>query len=458
MARRMTGMAWISVVLAAAAASCPLAAQSLWLPASDPVGISRSGAGVAFGRSLEAASLNPALLVTLTDPRSAFLSVGMDQQSQQVTPQSNQFVYFSSDRNRVLPAFGLAWRLGDTLVWGLKLDEPFLKHGRLPTDVPARFNGLSLDLRTQRLEFQGAWAATPSFSLGLSAGFTQVAYKGETALRLRIPTRPAEAVSASNPSLGLVEVGVAEDATRMVGSFSLGFRWAMAPRWTLGGTYRAGLSGNLSLKPGLAGRPTSLVANDGFSSPPLGLETSATALLASVAPAPGQGDFELPGMATLGLRQRVNQVFTWEADVRYVQGANTRMPGLAGMTTPSGAVFAPVALPASQGGFGASVCGELSFGKNLTIRVGASLDPPHRRDVDVDALMNGTRSAAFSGGVGWAIWGGELNLGYQFRQTQDRESSRIDSAWSSVGYRTTGTIVRVEGQGHLWSIGYKMSF
>jgi hypothetical protein len=59
-------LAQFPYALAFLAAGTALPAQGLLgVPASDPAGIARSGAGVAFGRSLEAASLNPALLVTL---------------------------------------------------------------------------------------------------------------------------------------------------------------------------------------------------------------------------------------------------------------------------------------------------------------------------------------------------------------------------------------------------------
>lgn len=103
--------AWGGVLLAGLAASS-LGAQSLALPASDPVGIARGGAGVAFGRSLEASALNPALLVTVVDRRSAYLAGGMELESGQLTLQSNQRTLFSSDRNRFMPALGAAWKVG----------------------------------------------------------------------------------------------------------------------------------------------------------------------------------------------------------------------------------------------------------------------------------------------------------------------------------------------------------
>jgi hypothetical protein len=51
-----------------------------------------------------------------------------------------------------------------------------------------------------------------------------------------------------------------------------------------------------------------------------------------------------------------------------------------------------------------------------------------------------------------------LNAGYQFRQNLDIDSVTLEGAWDSAGYRTVGTKTRVEGMGHLWSIGFKRSF
>ena len=55
----------VGMGLAVGLAALPVAAQSMALPAADPVGISRSGAQVAYGYSLEAAAMNPALLASL---------------------------------------------------------------------------------------------------------------------------------------------------------------------------------------------------------------------------------------------------------------------------------------------------------------------------------------------------------------------------------------------------------
>jgi hypothetical protein len=76
----------------------------------------------------------------------------------------------------------------------------------------------------------------------------------------------------------------------------------------------------------------------------------------------------------------------------------------------------------------------------------------------VSAVLGGARSAAFSAGLGYRLWGGELNLGYQFRQAEDRDVVSLDQVWSLSGRRSTGTSTRVEGMGHLWSIGFRKSF
>ena len=105
-----------------------LSAQSPWLLTSDPVGIARSGAQVSYGRSLEASTFNPALLTTLQDSRSVFISLGLEMQSTQQTLQSNQTTLYSSDRNRSIPAFGLAWKLNPSWSLGLHSENTFSRH------------------------------------------------------------------------------------------------------------------------------------------------------------------------------------------------------------------------------------------------------------------------------------------------------------------------------------------
>ena len=57
----------IGVGLLLGVSALPAAAQSMALPAADPVGIARSGAQVAYGSCLEAAATNPALLASLKE-------------------------------------------------------------------------------------------------------------------------------------------------------------------------------------------------------------------------------------------------------------------------------------------------------------------------------------------------------------------------------------------------------
>src|SRR5690348_16593877 len=102
-----------------------LQAQSPQVPAADAVGVGRAGTGIAFGRSLEAATLNPALLPTLEEKGSVYLAGGFELQEAQITLQSNQRISETTDRNRLLAGFGLAWRTSDNLGFGFKLDQPW---------------------------------------------------------------------------------------------------------------------------------------------------------------------------------------------------------------------------------------------------------------------------------------------------------------------------------------------
>lgn len=452
---------WLGTGLAGllAGLSAPLAAQSLWLPASDPVGIARSGAGVAFGQSLEGATLNPALLVTLRDASSAYVGLGMDMASAQVTLQSNQRSLFTSDRNKVLPSFGAAWKASDRLSFGLTFDEPFQRHGELPTESSIRFLTRSLDLKAERLEFQAAWAPRPDFSVGAGLGLARLSFGSTVSLRTQVPADPSLPVGASNPSLALVETDVHQKGNVTVPAFSLGFRWAVNPRWTLAGAYQGSLRGNLGLSANRGVELPIYVDNDGYSSTPTGaiIQTAGSALLAQAQYQPGSRRLVLPGKATLGVRHRMNQFFTWELDLRHLEGASTELPSSPSMITPSGVATSQLAT-GFRSGFGASLMGELSFGRAWTVRIGAALDPALQDDGSINPLISGSRSASFSGGVGYRIWGGEINAGYQFRQNRDLDSAALEGAWSSTGYRTTGTKTRVEGMGHLWSIGFKRSF
>jgi hypothetical protein len=76
----------------------------------------------------------------------------------------------------------------------------------------------------------------------------------------------------------------------------------------------------------------------------------------------------------------------------------------------------------------------------------------------IEPLLGGAPTSAFSIGAGYRIWGGEVNLGYQFRQSQDGDTRQGDGVWSSTGYRNTGTRIRLEGMGHLMALGFKKTF
>jgi len=439
--------------------AAPLAAQTLWLPASDPVGIARSGAGVAFGQSLEAASLNPALLVTLRDKSSAYVSAGMEMQSSQATLQANSEVLFSADRNRFLPALGAGWKVAPTLFLGLKLDNPFMRHVEMPTAYTGRFEAQDMDLTTKRLELQAAWAWNPNWSFGASLGVTRVSYSFSNSVRVPVPGTPLSPVSASNPAEGLLEVNAVQEGAKFLPSYALGFRWAINPRWTLAGAYQGPIQGTLNLKARIDDANKNLVGTSGYGGPDtVGANAAAPAVESALTAAPGDGSITLPGRLTLGVRQRLNQVFTWEADARYVQGAGMRLPGYATVTGPSGTVSGSGMPGALHSGFGLSLAGEVNLGKKLTGRIGLSSDPGLREDPTLEPVLGGARSTAFSVGLGWRVLGGEMNVGWQTRQSQDVDVKHLDGKWAVSGYSTTGTLTRVENMGHLWALGFKKAF
>ncbi|HOD34160.1 MAG TPA: outer membrane protein transport protein, partial [Holophaga sp.] len=205
---------WMGLAALAVMAGVPLRAQSPWLPASDPVGIARSGAGVAYGRSLEAAALNPALLVTLPGKGGAYLAGGMASASGQSTLQSNSRTLYTDDRNRAVAALGAFWSLGESFALGLKLDTPFLRQGELPREGGLRFSGSALDLSAHRLEAQFAWAIRPDFSVGPGVGFARLSLDERVALRAVVPVDPALPVSATNTALGLVETELLQEGRK----------------------------------------------------------------------------------------------------------------------------------------------------------------------------------------------------------------------------------------------------
>lgn len=449
----------LRVVAGAMALAPALGAQSLVVPASDPVGIARAGGGLAYGRSLESASLNPALLTTLQDPRSAFLSLGEEFQSAQVSLESNQKTLYSTDRNRFVPTFGLAWRWSDRTVLGLKLDTPYLRHGRFDASTSTRFLGDEIDLASLRLMAQGArsFGDKGQFSLGLEAGLVRISFAEGTTVRARVPLDPTQPASGSNPSQGLVETRVREEGNATLFAAGMGFRWAINTRWTLGFAANGVLKGRVNLDASYGSEAPTYTANDGFGPAPLGIGALGSSLLQASTPVAGRDRIALPGQAALALRHRVNNLFTWEGTVRYTRWNDMRIPTLPGLATPSGLVRnAPVY--ASQNAIGLGLDGELALSRDWTVRGGFSLDQGARRETDVDHLMGGGRLATFGAGASWKTFGGELSAGYQVRISQDRDSTRLEGTWSATGYRPIGTATRVENMGHLFSIGFKKAF
>ncbi len=417
MVRRMLGGKIGTLGLLMGLASQVVSAQSLGLPASDPVGIGRSGTGVAFGTSLEAASLNPALLVTLREPRSAYLGMDMEIQTAKVTLQSDDKTLSSSDRNRLLPVLGAAWRLTDVFALGLKVDEPYERHREFPLESNVRFLGRDIDLGTRRMELQGAWMVNPHWSVGLGAGITQVEYASE--------------VCVVTP--GLVEYPLRQEGKANAFSYTLGFRWAINPRWTIGGTYQGAITAS----------PTWSATNTGD---------------ASNIAQPGSGKVVLPARSSLGIRQRVNQFFTWEVDLRYIQGSSLELPSQPSLATSGGTVSAPTLNDQYQNGFGFSAMGEFTWNKKWTARVGIEVLPALVNGTTSNPVIGASKSAGFSAGVGCKALGGEFSFGYQLRQSLARDSTRLDGVWDGSGYRTTGTSLRSEASGHLFAIGYKRAF
>lgn len=459
MVQRVRGS--IGVGLMAGLAVLPAAAQSMALPAADPVGISRSGAQVAYGYSLEAAATNPALLASLKEKGGFYLAAGLEMASTQQSLESEQTAvrktYYSYDRNRALGAFGLALRFSQTLTLGLKLDEPYLRHGRLLDEAPSRYLGDGIDLSARRLEGQSAWALSPNLSVGLGLGVARLSYDSSSVMRLGLPNDPAQPVSPSNAVNGLVEQRIGQSGDKVVPSYSLGLRWAINPRWTLGFAHQSGLKGDLGLKAEYRDLPLGYYANDGLSTAPLGASARAAALLAGSTPVAGSATLELPSQTTIGVRHRITPMMTWEADLKWTS-AGLRVPSFASVETPSGTVSAPADLPRGKSHLGLSVSAEVELGKFWTIRGGLALDQRSVEEANAEPLLGGTRTAAFSVGAGYKMWGGELSLGYQYRQSEDQDTTRLNGVWSWSGFRSVGTRVRMEGMGHLMALGFRKSF
>jgi long-subunit fatty acid transport protein len=277
-------------------------------------------------------------------------------------------------------------------------------------------------------------------------------------VRAQVPLDPSQPLSTANPSQGLVETGVTESGKGLAPSFSLGFRFAVNPRWTLGGAFQGPLKKSMDLDANLDGRTASIYANDGYSAPTQGTAAAAAVLLGKVAATPGSGDLQLPWKASLGVRQRVNQLFTWELDLHYLGSSQFKTPSGPQLSTPSGAVTAPVHPTDARNASGITLMGELNLDKRWTVRAAASIEQGWTSESTVTPLLGGAKAAAFSAGFGFKAWGGEWIAGYQFRQSKDVDSPSLDGARSRLGYHTTGTTTRVEGMGHLYSFGFRRSF
>jgi long-subunit fatty acid transport protein len=257
---------------------------------------------------------------------------------------------------------------------------------------------------------------------------------------------------------GLVEQRAGQSGNKVVPSYSLGVRWALNPRWTIGFTHQSGLKGDLDMKAGFRNTNLGYFDNYGQTPAPLGIEPRAATLLASSQVVAGGSPLELPSQTTLGLRHRITPMMTWEADVRWFS-ANLQVPTFASVQTPSGTVSAPMELPHGRSHFAFNASSELELGKFWTLRGGLSLE---QRSIDANVaepLLGGARTAAFSIGAGYKVWGGELNLGYQFRQSEDNDTRRLTGDWSASGFLATPyNRVRMEGMGHLLAIGFKKTF
>ena len=107
---------------------------------------------------------------------------------------------------------------------------------------------------------------------------------------------------------------------------------------------------------------------------------------------------------------------------------------------------------------GAGASTEIELGKLWTLRAGIFLDQRSIESSRTEPLLGGSRTAGFSVGAGYRVFGGELNLGYQYRQSEDQDSRQLDGVWSSTGFRNVGTRLRVEGMGHLVALGFKKTF
>lgn len=393
-------------------------------PASDPVSIARSGAGVAYGNSLEAASANPGILATLRNPSSAFFACGTELHSSQATLQSsdNNIIY-SDDKSRYLSGIGAAWRLNPVWTVGLKLDRPFLLHASMPIQYTGRFTGRSLNVSTTRMEAQLGWAASPKLAFGVSLGTTYIQHSWASDGKFK-----------SEP---LSDIDFRQSSSKYTPSYSVGLRWALNPDWTIGIAYAGPIKANLSMREvyqpyGIGKGVSNFDQNtDGFVSKMI----------------------FIPSKMTVGIRQRVNPLFTWEVDTRYVYGSKMAFPE---SPTSDDLIIASRNRLLFKNSFGISLMGEINITKHMVIRLGSSLDTTqlHHKE-DISPLRYCAPLACFSGGLGYKMFGGELSLGYQFRKSHSIDTKDLDGIWINEQYITTRRTVRVEGMGHIVSIGFK---
>jgi hypothetical protein len=157
------------------------------------------------------------------------------------------------------------------------------------------------------------------------------------------------------------------------------------------------------------------------------------------------------------MRHRITPMMTWEADLRWTS-AGLRLPAFAMVETPSGTVSAPGELPRGKSYLGLRLSAEVELGKFWTLRSGLALDQRSIDETATEPMLGGSRTAGFSAGVGYKVWGGELNLGYQFRQSEDQDTHQMNGVWSNTGFRGAITRLRLEGMGHLMALGFKKTF
>jgi long-subunit fatty acid transport protein len=336
-----------------------------------------------------------------------------------------------------------------------------MRHADLPEESSSRFFGKAIDLKTYRAEAQAALAVNDAFSLGISAGLTRMDYASAVSLRALVPMDPAKPYDiVSNPAEALMETVVRQAGSATAFTYGIGLRYAITSRWTVGGSYQSGVKGRPGFAATIPSRVINLFHPSGYKTPlpPLGTEDKAQVVMDAIEAHPGGGRLALPSRIQVGVRNRFNQLMTWEVDFRYIGISSTKIPAQPWISTRSGDVSTLNRDYVFRDGMAYSGMIEISLGKVWVSRCGFSLEPALRSGEEVDAMLGGSRSAGFSIGFGYQVFGGELSAGYQFRQAQDKESNGLEGSWSDSGLRHTGTLTRVEGMGHLLSIGFRKSF